>query len=377
MKILFVLENYLPHIGGVEVLFKNLSEGLAKKGHDVIIITHRLKGTKKREVINGVKIHRVSCFHSRYWFTLFSIPTLLKEAKKADVIHATIFNAAPPAWFVAKILRKPCILSVNEVWIGKWKELGGMGWLNANVHDVLERMIYLLNYDKYVCISKSTERQLLSIGIDKNKANMIYCGIDYKFFNPRKYDGRRVRKKFNLKNSFVYIFYGRPGVSKGLEYLIKAVPIIAEKITNSKLLAIVSRDRAYRKRYEYMLKLIKELKVQNKIIILDPVPRDELPNYIKAADCVVVPSLAEGFGFSAAEACAMNKAIVASDTTSLPEVVSGKYVLVKPKSPKEIARGIELVYRKKVKDKGKKIFSWDKAVKIYLEVYKKLIKKKE
>ena len=47
MKILFVLENYIPHIGGVEVVFKNLAEGLVKLGHDVFLITHRLKGTKK------------------------------------------------------------------------------------------------------------------------------------------------------------------------------------------------------------------------------------------------------------------------------------------------------------------------------------------
>ena len=47
MKILFVLENYTPHIGGVEIVFKNLSEGLAKLGHDISIVTHRLKGTKR------------------------------------------------------------------------------------------------------------------------------------------------------------------------------------------------------------------------------------------------------------------------------------------------------------------------------------------
>ena len=47
MRILFVLENYLPHIGGVEILFKNLSESLVKKGHEVDLVTHRLKGTKK------------------------------------------------------------------------------------------------------------------------------------------------------------------------------------------------------------------------------------------------------------------------------------------------------------------------------------------
>ena len=41
MKVLFVLENYIPHIGGVEIVFKNLSGGLVKVGHDVSIVTHR------------------------------------------------------------------------------------------------------------------------------------------------------------------------------------------------------------------------------------------------------------------------------------------------------------------------------------------------
>ena len=87
MKILFVLENYLPHIGGVEIVFKNLSEGLVSRGHNVSIVTHRLKGTKRFEIIKGVKIHRINCFHSRYWFTFLSIPLVLKLARKSEVIR--------------------------------------------------------------------------------------------------------------------------------------------------------------------------------------------------------------------------------------------------------------------------------------------------
>lgn len=375
MKILFVLENYLPHIGGVEVLFKNLSEGLTKLGHDVTIITHRLKGTKKSEIINGVKVRRVSCFHSRYWFTFLSIPALLREAKDADIIHATMFNAAFPAWLAARVRKKPCILTVTEVWIrlwSLWSKLGEMGWLSAKMHDVLERAIYLLPYDRYVCISKSTQKKLLLIGIKKNKTEVIYPGIDYNLFNPKKYSMQKIRKKLGLKNNFVYMFYGRPGVSKGLEYLIKAVPIIAKKIPTSKLLAIVSRDKAYQKRYALMLRLIKELKIQGKIMLLDPVPWKELPYYLKAANCVIVPSLTEGFGFTAAEACAMQKPVVASNTTSLPEVVSGKYILVKPKSAEAIAEGIEAVYKRKVKSKGKKIFRWSDNIQKHLKIYKEL-----
>ena len=49
MKILFVCENYYPHFGGAEVLFKSLAEGFSKKGHQVSVLTHRLKGTEKKK----------------------------------------------------------------------------------------------------------------------------------------------------------------------------------------------------------------------------------------------------------------------------------------------------------------------------------------
>lgn len=374
MNLLFVLENYIPHIGGVEVVFKNLCEGLVKEGHKVDVITHRLKKTKKFEIINGVNIHRVNCLHSRYWFTFFSVPKTIKLAKKTDLIHTTTFNGAFPAWLASRILKKPNLITIHEVWIKKWNKLTEMSWLSAKLHDFLERLIYLLNFDKYITVSKSTQKQLIDIGVKKEKTQVVYNGVDYNHWNPKKYNGNKIRKKLGLEKNFVYIFTGRPGVSKGIEYLIKAVPLISKDIPNSKLLTILSRDPQYKKRYRYIINLIKKLGIEDKVIIHDPVPHKELPNYLKAADCVVVPSLAEGFGFAAAEACAMKKPVVVSNTTSLPEVVSGKYILVEPKNPSAIAKGINLIFKKKVKDKGLKKFLLKDNIKNYIKVYKELIK---
>lgn len=374
MRILFVLENYIPHIGGVEVLFKNLTEGLVKSGHDISIVTHRLKGTKKFEKINGVKVYRVNCFHSRYWFTFLAIPKVLKLAKKADIIQTTTFNAAFPAWFASKILNKPSIITIMEVWLGKWKYIAEMGALSAFIHNLLERCIYLLRFDKYVSISKSTGNQLISIGKKKKDIRVIYCGVDYKHWNPKKHNGKKIRKQLGLEKDWIYLFTGRPGVSKGLEYLLKAVPMISRTIPNAKLLAIVSRDKAYDKIYAKMLKIIKELGIKDKVIMHNPVPYKELPSYVKAADCVVVPSLAEGFGFAAAEACAMGKPVVASDTTSLPEVVSGKYVLVKTKNQTSIAEGVIKVHNKKYSKIKLKRFTKDDNIKNFIRVYKEIIK---
>src|SRR3989338_6379769 len=143
MKILFVCENYYPHYGGAEVLFKNLAEGLVQKGNRVAVITTQLPGTKKYEEINGVKIHRINCFNSRYLFSFLSLPKVLKLAPKADVIQTTTFNGAPPAWLGAKLAHKPVVLTVHEVWINKWKEITGFSWLKSTLHEFLERIIYI------------------------------------------------------------------------------------------------------------------------------------------------------------------------------------------------------------------------------------------
>jgi len=374
MKILFVLENYYPLVGGVEVGFRDLAEGLAKLGNEVSMVTQKTKNASEFEILNGVKIHRVSCLSSRYWFTFFSIPKVLELAKRTDIIHTTTYNGAFPARVAARIFKKPSLITVHEVLGKNWQKFEGMNWFSARLHQFLEKLVISLKFDRFISHSKSTEKSLVGAGIPKEKSRTIYGGIDYDFFDPRKYDGEKIRKTLNAENSFVYLFYGRPGISKGVEYLIRAVSTIGKRIENSKLLLILSRDKAYRKRYNYILKLITQLRIRNEIILLDPVPTAELPNYIKAADCVVIPSLTEGFGRTAAEACAMDRPVVASDTTSLPEVVRGKYVLVEPGNPAEIAEGVELIYRGKVEDKGKKVFSLDEKVRKHLDTYTELVK---
>ena len=71
MKILFVLENHYPNIGGVETLFKSLTESLVKEGYTVTILTNQYdKSLKRKEVLNGVSIIRVPFIidiYLHYW----------------------------------------------------------------------------------------------------------------------------------------------------------------------------------------------------------------------------------------------------------------------------------------------------------------------
>jgi glycosyltransferase involved in cell wall biosynthesis len=374
MNILFVLENYLPHVGGVETVFRNLTEGLAKKGHIVSIITHKIKGTKKTEKINGVKIYRIGCFGSRYLFTFLSIPKVIKLARKADIIHTTTFNGAPAAYVGAKVCNKPIILTVHEVWLNRWREFTELSWLSCKIHNFLEKLVYSLSYTKYVGVSKATKDQLIENRISKEKVSAIYNGVDYDHWNQKKYDGKKIRKLLGLENTYIYMMTGRPGVSKGHEYLIRAVPLIAQKIKRSKLILIMSKESQYVKRYEYLMSIIKKIKFANNILVINPVSYKELPNYIKAADCIVVPSLTEGFGYNVAEAAAMGKPIVASNVFSIPEIISGKFVLVPPKNPEALANAIYKVYKGHITKKSLKRFSIENNIQGYLKVYKEVLK---
>jgi len=110
------------------------------------------------------------------------------------------------------------------------------------------------------------------------------------------------------------------------------------------------------------------------VIILNSVPFKELPYYIKVADCVVVPSLTEGFGLTAVESNTMGIPVVASNTTSLPEVISGKYMLVKPANEKAIAEGVYFISQDKFKKTKIKRFTEERSIEQYLSIYKKLLK---
>lgn len=368
MRVLFVLENYLPHIGGVEVVFKNLCEGLAAKGHDVTVVTHRLPKTKSYEIMNGVRVIRVHCFDSRYLFTFAGIPAALRNAKDADIIHTTTYNGAFPAWVAAAIRRKPAVITVHETWLGKWRHYSNFSTLGVWMHEVLEWLVYNIpRFDRYICVSEST-RKMLTQALPKRAKRIITIHNGFhKSKGSWKKEGQAIIKRYKLQDKFVLLAAGRPGTTKGFEYLVDAFPLVKKSIPNAVLLLILSKDAQYRHKVDEFKK-----KAHKDIIFIEPQPHDKLNAYREAADCVVVPSITEGFGYAVLEAAASGKPLVATDTTSIPEVIYGKHVLVKPKSAKALADGIIKIKNGKYKITPEKSFPWATTVANYEQIYKEL-----
>lgn len=368
MKILFVLDNYAPYIGGAETMFQKLAEGLAARGHNIkVVCPWIIKGTPFREQLNGVEIYRCKS-GGRYLYTLFSVILIWYLAAGVDIIHTTTYNAAPGAWLVAKLKRKTVIITIHEI-LGKlWRKF--MGTFKAIFHWCFERMILSLSFDKFVAVSQFTGESLKRLKIRKQKVSVIYHGVDNELFDSKKYNGEEIRQKLDLQKNFIYLFFGRPGISKGLEYLIRAVPLIKKRIIGARLLLILAKEP--QGRYKIIRRLIQDLGIDNDIILRNPVHRQELPKYLVAADCIVIPSLSEGFGFSAAESCAMNRPVVASRVGALPEVISGRVVWVKSEDSSSIADGVFKIYQNRWQKLPSKKFYWSRSISEYIKLYQKL-----
>lgn len=101
----------------------------------------------------------------------------------------------------------------------------------------------------------------------------------------------------------------------------------------------------------------------------------ELREYVSAVDAVVVPSLVEGFGFSAAETCSLGKNLIVTSAGALPEVVSGNVVSVEPGNPDSLARGVVDMFEGRYDRISRKEFSWERNVDLTESAYRDALRK--
>ena len=338
----FVLEWFPPHIGGVEVLFDQLTRRLAEAGHRVTVVTTWLPGTPRKEVRNGVRIIRVRTPRSfqRYFFTVLAAPTALRALRDADIVHTTTYNAALPGWLVARLRRIPSVITVHEVWGPQWNRLSDLNRWAAYGFRLFEWLVLHLPFSRFICDSRFSEDRLRSMmRPSPDRTEVVYPAVDYNFWCRERHDPFPLRGHLSKpEDSFVYLYFGRPGLSKGVLDLLDAALVVREARPDSHLVLILARDPAGQ--YERIRQRIAALGLGDHVTMLDPVERTELPRYLLAANCICVPSLSEGFGYSAVEANALGCTVVATTGHSVEEVIPCGAMFVPPASPADLATAV-------------------------------------
>jgi len=372
MKILFILDLYKPHIGWVEILFENIVSRLSEKWNDIIILTSKYdKSLEKYEKNWNIEIYRVG--NNRYDFMFYSLFLWLKLAKKCNIIHTTTYNSAIWASIIWILSWKKVILTVHEIFGQLWYKFMWFKWF---FFKLFESIIFKFSFSKYICVSNYTKNSLrIHFGLDDDKLITVYNWIDYDFWSKKNFDENnysQIRKDLELQNNFVWLFYGRPWVSKWLEFYIKSIPDILKSIPDFKALLIVphSSNNPITK----IQKLIDDLQIRNNIVLIPWTNREELPKYILLSDFVIIPSLVEWFGFAVAEVSALEQNIITTNVSAIPEVASWNVNFIESWNIQDIVQKVIDFKNWKYTKIPKKEFSWEENIEKTLDVYKEMLK---
>ena len=379
MKVCVVIPHFYPHVGGAEQGLMNLVLEYVKKGMKVRVITAKDDFEGDYQNYQGIDIYYYD------WKMLFGHPLARKKDLKehilwADVVHSLVYSVVPATSHLCIKYKKPHICMVHEVLRNKWF------WVEKNIIKALifrmyEKYIVMQKPDLFICPSTATLNDLRKTN-KKCNAKRVFCISEFEIK-----DFKENKKKFYdyfgvTKDDRVFLNYGRPGKTKGLFVYLDAIKKIAKEMNkkdlkNIKFCFIMGNDPiSERNRF---LKEVKENNLENNVIVKESVSRNDLDNYRMCADYIVVPSITEGFGLTAIEACEFKKNVILSNGGSLPEVAYGSVLYFENRNSNDLADKLKSVILNKAKfeNKEKKDFSKETISKEYIDIYKKVIKEKE
>jgi glycosyltransferase involved in cell wall biosynthesis len=271
-------------------------------------------------------------------------------------------------------LKVPYIISVHD--LIRYFDLKGYDVLIH--HPNLRDRIYLsLDYKgikkatRIIAVSHTTKHDIIEhLGIPEERISVVYEGIDHQVFRPV---GRRCM-------GFPYLlFVGAEHPRKNFTGLLKAFSQLKSK-GKFKDLKLVKVGKAGGQEADFRrksLQAVKELQLSNDVIFTDYVPEEDLPSYYSGAECFILPSFYEGFGFPPLEAMACGCPVIVSNMASLPEIVGDAGVIVDPHDTNSMGRALYLVLsddslKKSIISKGLKRaseFSWEKTAQETSRVY--------
>ena len=361
MRILFITEHFYPHIGGSEKLLLDLAVSLVKNNQEVRVVTSNSGGINGTHKYNDIKIY--SC----KWPSLFGHPIPNKKdinnhIKWADIVQTAQYTAAPKALMVAKRFNKPCVLMAYEYLGNSWSIVDNP--FRATIFKLFEKWVFNKPYDQFIAISKATRKDLISAHINPTRIKVIYP-----VFNNFSYWKNKNKSRHNSMKNFIY--YGRPGKTKGVFILLDAIRQLDESLSEEIVFTFILSNDPITERDRFN-ELVKQYKLDKRIVILESQEQDKLKSLIIESYCVIVPSFTEGFGYSAYQACMLGKKIIVSDAGSLPEVISGKCLIFKSGDSKSLALAINKAINNKFTLYTDRI-GGDNTHKI-IELYTKLIK---
>lgn len=174
--------------------------------------------------------------------------------------------------------------------------------------------LYLHFFDKIVTTSQFLKRELIQLGANGNKINIV--GAAGQTFNTKNIYKKKNRLLVKL------LCVGHIRKIKGQIILIQALRYLKDLNWSLTLVGDTSPGDIYYKKE--LNKMIKELNLSERVFWAGRLEGEKLAEVYLASDIVVVPSLYEGYGLVVQEAMSFGAVVVASNVGGIPELLRDK-----------------------------------------------------
>jgi glycosyltransferase involved in cell wall biosynthesis len=373
MRVLEVASVFPPHVGGLEVCVYEVSKELVQSGHQVIVYSTNFPKSKTRECKDGTSIRRIPVL-----FTVFGAPVaiflryILKEEVDLINVHIPPIFGAFSSVIASRIKKIPIVLTFHSDTVG---------------NSVLERVIaqaynavlnkFILRKANLVIVPSNTYRiRLARRGIELSRLKVIENGVD--FSSIKIVDSTEIKRTLRLEGYKIVLFVGALEKRKGVEFLIRAVPRIIERIKNAKILIVGNGSQK-----KNLQNLAKTLCPDDAVHFTGYMPKEVVNALYAATDVFVLPSLHESFGLVLLEAMVRGKPVVASKISGIVDLVKPGFngLLVEPKNPGKLAEAIVSIlsakdYAERLGKNGKAFsenFTWKKSAIEYASAFQECL----
>ncbi|MBR6961545.1 glycosyltransferase [Candidatus Saccharibacteria bacterium] len=240
----------------------------------------------------------------------------MRKIIKADNYDAAYFNISESYNFVGIIASK--IFGVKNVVVHAHAsgadEPKAISRFAARLLNWLCKPALSFTADHFLASSEKSAKWVFGRSVyDTNSYDIVWSQIDKNRFVRNEKTRNKVRKALKITDDFVIGHVGRFCYAKNHRFILKVFKGVANEVPNAKLVLIGDGEQK-----EEIKKLIAKMGLEDKVIILDPLPN--IADYIQSFDVFVLPSHFEGLSFVALEAQELGVPCLVSE--NVPDIVS-------------------------------------------------------
>ena len=341
--------------GGILFLGVDIAKELSDKNHEVTIYTTDLDFANNPKTFNKKlpreeNIHNFRIKRSHVWFSIrlfFVNPGMYFRMinDQQDIIHTIGIRSFQSfiAALVAKKKKIPLFVS-DQGGLTTHPDLQTGSMWTRILYKIQSPMIrFIINQAKKIIVANEYEKKIFSELTDENKIEVVRNGINLENMKSSV----DFKKKYAINHDY-FLFLGRFHKVKGIDILLEAISLIKNHplMSNVKLV-VMGVDFGFEGE---MLKMIKEMGLDNMIKVIKNPPREDVIAAYKESEFLVLPSRWELSPLTPLEGFAFKKPTISTKAHGIPYTLHDRKdsILVETENYKELSDMIiELLNDKK------------------------------